>query len=184
MIITLQVSGKGKVKKTVVAKTKKSMSGAKSGTRKSALVQTRPPAAQRLSKKKVVRKTKVKPTPVKKVRPSQEPGTVPDELKWLQEDPKDQLLSRFIETPKGTIVGESIGIEKSQLIIKNKLKFYSIPLKYVKEKDDKLVLRRKVDWIRAQKLGESWRKKALDLIPKATPGNRTKVKRKKSVRSK
>jgi hypothetical protein len=51
------------------------------------------------------------------------------------------------------------------IILKNKLKFYSIPLRFVKEKDDKLVLRKRVDWARAEKLGEIWRKNALDVIP-------------------
>ena len=127
----------------------------------------KPKAIKSGSKKKLVKRSKLKTKPTqKKVQKEDE---IPDEVKWLQEDPQDQLLSRFVETPKGTVVGESIGIEKSKIILKNKLKFYVIPLKYVKEKDDKLVLRRKVNWDNASKLGERWRKQALDVIPKNKP---------------
>lgn len=117
-------------------------------------------------------KKPLKPKPVKKVRikkrtapaPGSKPGKegeLPIELQWIREDPKEQLLSRFVESPKGTLLGESIGIDKTKIIIKHKLKFYSIPLKSIKEKDDKLVLTKRVNWERAAKLGELWRKDAL-----------------------
>jgi len=146
MFLVLQLKGKIKRKK---AKPKIKGVG-----------RTRP---KETSKKKLVKKTRLKKRRI--IAKSKKADEVPNEVKWMQEDPHDQLLSRFIETPKGTRVGESIGIEKSRIILKNKLKFYSIPLNYVKEKDDKLVLRRKVDWIHAAKLGELWRKNALDVIP-------------------
>ncbi|WP_455392723.1 DUF5749 family beta-barrel protein [[Eubacterium] cellulosolvens] len=120
-------------------------------------------------KKKLIRRPKQKLKNRQPTAKQKGEDEVPDEVKWLQEDPHDQLLSRFVETPKGTRVGESIGIEKSRIILKNKLKFYSIPLKFVKEKDEKLILRRKVNWSRAEKLGEIWRKNALDIIPKTKP---------------
>ena len=112
------------------------------------------------TKKKLVKRSKLKKQP-DATPPKKEDG-VPDELRWMQEDPQDQLLSRFVETPKGTRVGESIGIEKKKMILKFKSNFYVIPLNYIKEKDDKLVLLRKVNWERAGKLGEIWRRNALD----------------------
>jgi hypothetical protein len=121
------------------------------------------------TKKKLVKKTRLKKRSTTVTPKPKKEQEVPDEVKWMQEDPHDQLLSRFVETPKGTRVGESIGIEQSRIILKNKLNFYVIPLKYIKEKDDKLILRRKVNWDRAAKLGEAWRKKALDVIPKNKP---------------
>lgn len=158
MFIVLQLKGKIKGKKA-----KHKIEG---------VAKTRP---KKISKKKLVKKTRLKKRKI--AAKSKRTDEVPNEVKWMQEDPQDQLLSRFVETPKGTRVGESIGIEKSKIILKNKLKFYSIPLNYVKEKDDKLVLRRKVDWTRAAKLGELWRKNALDVIP-------NKPKRKKGSRKK
>lgn len=112
------------------------------------------------SKKKLLKRSKLKPKSTSVS--SKKDEVVPDELRWMQEDPQDQLLSRFVETPKGTRVGESIGIEKKKMILKFKSKFFVIPLSYVKEKDDKLVLLRKVNWDNAGKLGEIWRRNALD----------------------
>jgi hypothetical protein len=136
-------------------------------------------------KKKTIQKRRLKKTtikeykkvPIKKLKlTTQRPinngskeNEIPDNLKWLQEDPHELLLSRFVETPKGTKLGESIGIDKSRLILKNKLKFYSIPMTSIKEKGDKLVLRRKVNWKLAVKLGERWRKKTLDVIKMVEP---------------
>lgn len=132
-------------------------------------------------KVKPVPKTKVKKKPpsdiVKRVEESSNNDDIPVELQWLREDPHELLLSRFVETPKGTRLGESIGIDKSRLILKNKLNFYSIPLKSVKEKGDKLILRRKVDWKSATRLGEIWRKNTLDVIktrPKKTKQRKAK----------
>jgi hypothetical protein len=108
-----------------------------------------------------------KPEPKQEVKPKKEPveGEIPEELRWLQEDPHELLLSRFIETSKGTRLGESIGIDKKMLIMKKKSKFYSIPLKAIKEKGDVLILKKRVDWKKASKLGESWRRRTLDVIP-------------------
>ena len=132
-------------------------------TRKSQTRRKVPPKTRTMEhNKKLIRKTKLK---IKSSHDKlQQEDNIPEEVRWLQEDPQDQLLSRFVETPKGTKVGESIGIEKSELILKNKLNFYLIPLNYVKEKDGKLILRRKVNWSSAAKLGDAWRRRALDII--------------------
>jgi hypothetical protein len=142
---------------------------------------------KKIPKKKLVRKPKSKLKKQTTTVKTKKANEVPDEVKWMEEDPHDQLLSRFVETPKGTVVGESIGIEKTRIILKNKLKFYSIPLKYVKEKDDILILQRRVNWTRAEKLGEVWRKAALDIIPKnkaKKPNKPDRPKRRKSPKVK
>jgi hypothetical protein len=165
---------KAKVKKTKqkqrLVRTKPKKKIPQAAELKDTPVKTRPPRARTVTpRKKVVRAAKVKRRPATGKTDKASKEKIPDEVKWMQEDPQDQLLSRFVETPKGTRVGESIGIEKKRIILKNKLKFYSIPLKYVKEKDDVLILRRKVNWSVAEKLGEAWRKNALDVIPKNKP---------------
>jgi hypothetical protein len=111
--------------------------------------------------KKIEKKEKSKDIGIGKGKTDDE---VPEQLKWLQEDPHELLLSRFIESPKGVRLGESIGIDGSNIIMKNKTKFYSISLKAIKEKGDALILRKKINWKLAEKLGEKWRKKTLDVI--------------------
>ena len=166
-----------------VKKVKKGKPKARSVPPQSQLADSTPSqgkATKKKPQKKLIRRPDSKVKKRARVTKSKK-DQVPNEVKWMQEDPQDQLLSRFVETPKGTVVGESIGIEKSMIILKNKLKFYSVPLKYVKEKDDKLILKRKIDWSKAEKLGELWRKEALDVLPKNKP---KKSKRSKKLKSK
>lgn len=124
----------------------------------------RRPSVKRGKTKKVIKKRK----PVKK-RPAKKPikkadEQLPEDVKWLEDDPHDEILSRFIYDPRGKQVGETIGVEGKQLIVKNREKFYSIPLNSIHEKNSELVLRKKVNWVKAEKKGEKWRKKALDVI--------------------
>jgi hypothetical protein len=85
-----------------------------------------------------------------------------DELKWVEEDPKDHLLSLFIKDSNGNVIGESIGVEGKYIIMKNGLKFYSIPLKNIIEGEMELTLKGRINRPKARKLGEEWRKRALD----------------------
>ena len=128
-------------------------------------IKTRP--KQRL-KPKVKPKHETTPTTASNVVKLDAANEMPDELRWIHEDPHELLLSRFIETPKGTKLGESIGIEKKSLILKNKSNFYSVPLNSIKEKGDKLILRKKIDWKKAAKIGEAWRRRTLDVIKPLT----------------
>lgn len=75
---------------------------------------------------------------------------------------EDEILSRFIVDKKDTIVGESIGIEGKFIVVKHREKFYLVPRNAVKLQGDKLVLKKKVDWIAALARGEGWRKEELD----------------------
>jgi hypothetical protein len=100
------------------------------------------------------------------VQPSRGQGRrskgTPSDLRWVEEDPKDHLLSRFIFDGKGNIIGESIGVDGKYLIMKSGKKFYSVPLKNIREDEKDLTLKGKIDKRMARKLGEVWRKKALD----------------------
>ena len=107
-----------------------------------------------------VRKQRVSATPRK---PSVKSETsTPADLKWVEDDPKDHLLSRFIYDHNGNIIGESIGVEGKQLIMKSGSKFYSVPLRNIKEGGNELTVKGRINKTRARKLGEIWRKKALD----------------------
>ncbi len=110
-------------------------------------------------KKRAIKRRAAKKVPIKA-----EEETLPEEIRWLEEDPHDNILSRFILDRKGKQIGESIGVEGNQLIVKDRKKFFSIPLKSVQEKDNELLLKRKVNWAVAEKKGEKWRKHALDVI--------------------
>jgi hypothetical protein len=164
-----KVSNKGSsiniVKPKPKARSKSKTPGKKVKVQKRRVTRAKPVTTKKIPLKKLKfgkepdQKQQVKP----KVKP--EEAEIPDELRWIQEDPHELLLSRFIETPKGTRLGESIGIDKKMLIMKKKSKFYSIPLKAIKEKGDVLILKKRVDWKKASKLGETWRKRTLDVIP-------------------
>jgi hypothetical protein len=124
----------------------------------------RTPSTKIGKKKKVVKKRKIVRRPLRKKGRKKEDEQLPEDVKWLEDDPHDEILSRFIFNSKGTQMGETIGVEGKQLIIKNREKFYSIPLNSIKEKNDELTLVKKINWKRAEKKGEKWRKKALDVI--------------------
>jgi len=130
------------------------------------IVQTMPKKVKKHKMKEKKLATFQRPLLTEKPIPKEQEriNEIPDELNWIKEDPHELLLSRFVETPKGTKLGESIGIYRKRIILKNKLNFYSIPLDSIREKGAKLVLRRKVDWKKAAKLGEIWRKNTLDII--------------------
>ena len=85
-------------------------------------------------------------------------------------DFEDEILSRFLVDKKGNILGESIGIDGEDLILKHKTDFYLIPRSSVALKGKKLVLKKKVDWIAAKAKGKGWKKEELDpLWGKDTP---------------
>jgi len=77
-------------------------------------------------------------------------------------DFEDEILSRYLVDKKDNILGESIGIDGENLILKHKDKFYLIPRASVKLVGKKLVLKRKVDWVAALAKGEGWKREELD----------------------
>ena len=100
------------------------------------------------------------------------------------DDFEDEILSRFLVDKKDNILGESIGIEGPDLIIKHRNKFYLIPRKSVKLQGKKLVLRRKVDWVAALAKGKGWKKEELDpLWGKKAPKNKPSAKKKPSPKA-
>jgi hypothetical protein len=127
-------------------------------------VPKRKPSTKVTRKKKVIRKRKIVKKTAGRKGIKKDEEKLPEDVKWLEDDPHDEILSRFIFDPKGSQVGETIGVEGKQLILKDHEKFYSIPLNSIKERNDELILVKKVDWNKAEKKGEKWRKKALDVI--------------------
>jgi hypothetical protein len=167
------VSTKAETKSKVKSKTKddagkpKTKRAVKSVKRPGTL-RTKSPSRKTPVRRKV-RTTKVKgkttqttKKPVKSAKVKEEVSTTPVELKWVEEDPRDHLLSRFIYDSKNKVIGESIGVEGKQLIMKSGKYFYSIPLKKIHEKENDLTLKGKVNRQQARKLGEAWRKRTLD----------------------
>ena len=163
---------KGKVRKGTARAGNASATPVRKSTEAAKLKKVKPVETSAARKKKGV----VKKKSVKTVKKKDKFEGLPEELMWIKEDPQELLLSRFVETPKGTRLGESIGVDKTQLILKNKSKFYSIPLKFIKEKKNKLVLRKKVNWKTAARKGEHWRKITLDPMYQKT---KKKMKKKK-----
>jgi hypothetical protein len=130
--------------------------------RKTQLTRRKVPGA--LSGRKKRREVTVKPRRrvVSGKKRRETTSDIPEELKWVEDDPKDHLLSRFIYDSKDKVIGESIGVEGKQLIMKSGKKFYSIPLKNIKEREAALTLQGRINKRLSRKMGEVWRKKALD----------------------
>lgn len=124
------------------------------GVRKKKVSVKRPvrAAGKRKLKREVPRKEVTK-------KPGEQKGI---DFSWMEEDPKDHLFSRFIYDSNSKVIGESIGVEGRQLIMKSGKKFYSVPLKNIADEDEKLTLKGKIDRLKARRLGEAWRKRALD----------------------
>jgi hypothetical protein len=149
---------------------KRSKSPKKHVKEKPAVSRTAKTVPKKVQDRKKVQK--VKPRPKKPVtakatkKPVQKPKepepSTPNELKWMEEDPRDHLLSRFIYDSKDDVIGESIGVEGTQLIMKRGKYFYSVPLKKIKERENDLTLKGKVNKRQARRMGEAWRKRTLD----------------------
>ena len=77
-------------------------------------------------------------------------------------DPRDEYLSRFIKDPEGKDLGESVGVDRDMLIMKERMDFYRIPLKSVALVDNHIRINGRVNWKKAKKDGEKWRTSELD----------------------
>ena len=75
---------------------------------------------------------------------------------------EDFLLSRFLVDKNDNILGESIGFEGPNVVIKHKDKFYLIPRPAIRLRGGKLILIKHVDWVAARAMGEGWRRQELD----------------------
>jgi len=96
---------------------------------------------------------------VKKIKKrAKQGGAVEEDMKWIMEDPHDEMFSRFVLDGGGKRLGESIGVDGRYLIVKSKMKFYKIPLEAIADEGDELRIIRRVDMDRARKLGETWKK--------------------------
>lgn len=77
-------------------------------------------------------------------------------------DFRDDMLSMFVKKESGEVVGETIGFDGKYLVLKKEDGFLKIPSISVQKGDGCLVIRGKIDWKKARKLGEKWRRKELD----------------------
>lgn len=78
------------------------------------------------------------------------------------DDFRDDYLSRFVKDSGNTIMGETIGFEGRDLILKKDDDFFRIPMGSVDLERDFLRLVKEVNWKKARKEGEKWRKRELD----------------------
>lgn len=90
----------------------------------------------------------------------------------------DTILSLFIVDSEGHVVGESIGVEGSKLVLKHKGVFYVIPLNSVKKSKGNLKLIKSVDWTAARAYGERWKKENLDPLWGTKPIKPKKIEKK------
>lgn len=79
-------------------------------------------------------------------------------------DPRDELLSLFIRSDGGEVIGESIGVEGEMLVAKSGDRFYLLPLSALRKEGGELLLVGEVDWEKAREEGESWRSRELDYL--------------------
>lgn len=75
---------------------------------------------------------------------------------------KDDHLSIHVRDEDGNSKGETIGFDGNSIIIKAGDDFLKISLKLLEKQEDHLKIIGKVNWKKAKKEGEKWRKKELD----------------------
>jgi hypothetical protein len=82
--------------------------------------------------------------------------------KMVLDDPRDEYLSRFVHEVDGRIIGETIGLEKEMIVIKNGDDFFVAPLSSFELDDNVLKVIVPVNWNKAREEGEDWKNKELD----------------------
>ena len=87
---------------------------------------------------------------------------VPGSSEGEVEDPRDEYLSLFVKDGKGEVKGESIGVENEKIVIKEGDVFFMFPLDSVRIEEEQLTIIKNVNWKKARKEGEKWRKRELD----------------------
>lgn len=74
------------------------------------------------------------------------------------------LLCKFVITGTGKKIGESVSIDNDIIIIKSGKKFLGVPLKHIEDKEKILLVKGLIDFDKAYKMGEKWRKKSFSTI--------------------
>ena len=80
----------------------------------------------------------------------------------LMDDPKVEYLSRFVKDESDNIMGESIGVEGKNIVIKEGNTFMIVPLDSLSLEGEILRIKKKINWKSAKKKGDKWKKKELD----------------------
>ncbi|HDN50533.1 MAG TPA: hypothetical protein ENG06_02015 [Thermoplasmatales archaeon] len=70
---------------------------------------------------------------------------------------KLSYVAKFVVSPDGKRIGESISVFEDLLIIKKKETFYAIPFKHVELKNNEIHLKGIVQWDRAKSLARKWK---------------------------
>ena len=80
----------------------------------------------------------------------------------LMDDPRVEYLSRFVKDENDKILGESIGVEGKNIVLKEGNTFMIVPLDSLSLEDEILRIKKDINWKTAKKKGEKWKKKELD----------------------
>ncbi len=74
------------------------------------------------------------------------------------------FLARFVENTDGETLGETVGIDDDQIILKGDDGFLALSTEEVLQKDGDLVADPNIDWDRAEEAGEAWRQAQEDAM--------------------
>ncbi|MFO8050284.1 MAG: DUF5749 family beta-barrel protein [Thermoplasmatota archaeon] len=75
---------------------------------------------------------------------------------------KDDHLSLHVREKNGKSRGETISFDGNSIIIKDGDDFLKVPFSKLEKKDEHIEVTKKVNWKKAKKEGERWRKDELD----------------------
>ncbi|OYT45353.1 hypothetical protein B6U90_03495 [Thermoplasmatales archaeon ex4484_6] len=80
----------------------------------------------------------------------------------ITEDPMDEYLSLFVHDDSDRVMGESIGVEGKDIIIKKGGEFFRVPLSSLELEERILRVVKRIDWKKAKKKGDKWKSIELD----------------------
>ena len=84
----------------------------------------------------------------------------------------NNLLCRFVTDGTGRKIGESVSLYEDIIIIKSDDNFLGVPLKHIEEDGKTILVKGLVDFDKAYKMGEKWRKKSFrEINQKDNPDN-------------
>jgi hypothetical protein len=82
--------------------------------------------------------------------------------KESMEDPRDEFLSLFVKDSDDEVRGETIGVEGKEIVMKNGSHFLKVPMDSLRLEENILRVVKRIDWKKARKKGERWKKRELD----------------------
>lgn len=88
-------------------------------------------------------------------------GPPPEEA---EKRPGEDLLLKFVEDADGKRYGETVAVEKGNLIIKDGQTFYEAPVAHFEKSPQGVLVKDDVDWDAAKEAGEAWRERSTKVI--------------------